>query len=181
MNMRVLEKKQDRTKAKTAIRLAARRVINAANREVEFVLLTNLMVELEKFYDDFLIVNEEFESLVAIEEDKDHRVVNGEDLSTYSENVKKTFMEAQDVFLKRKNEARSKSKAVETARVTLKLEVMSLPDVIKVAEENLNADSPNISALQLDAKELQELSSLLSSKTTEMSIIGSSGHEQDAY
>ena len=57
---------------------------------------------------------------------------------------------------------------------------MSLADVIKVAEENLNADSPNISALQLDAKELQELSSLLSSKTSEMSIIGSSGNEQDA-
>ena len=114
MNMSVLEKKQDRAKAKTAIKLAARLVINAASREVEFELLTNLMMELEKFYDDFLIVNEEFESLVAIEGNKEHSIVNGEDLGTYRENVKKTFMEAQDVFLKRKNEDKSKSKAVET-------------------------------------------------------------------
>lgn len=70
--------------------------------------------------------------------------------------------------------------AVETVRVALKLEVESLANVIKVAEENLNSDSPNISALQLDLKELQELSSLLSSKTSEMSMIGSSEHEQDA-
>ena len=124
MNMSVLEKKQDRTKAKTAVKLAARRVINAASREVDFESLTNLMVELERFYDDFFIVK--FEYLVAIEENKEHSIVNGEDLGTYKENVKKTFMEAQDVFLKRKNEDKSKSKAVETVRVTLKLEVMSL-------------------------------------------------------
>ena len=124
MNMSVLEKKQDRTKAKTAVKLAASRVINAASREVDFESLTNLMVELERFYDDFFIVK--FEYLVAIEENKEHSIVNGEDLGTYKENVKKTFMEAQDVFLKRKNEDKSKSKAVETVRVTLKLEVMSL-------------------------------------------------------
>ena len=37
-----------------------------------------------------------------------------------------------------------------------------------------------MSALQLDMTELQELSRLLSSKTSEMSMIGSSENEQDA-
>ena len=89
MNMSVLEKKQERTKAKTAIKLAARRLISAVNREVDFESLTDSMLEQEKSYNEFLIVNEE---------NKEHRIVNGEDLVTYRENVKKSFMEAQEVF-----------------------------------------------------------------------------------
>ena len=59
--------------------------------------------------------------------------------------------------------------AVETVRVALKLEVETLANVITVADETLKSDSPNMSALQLDMTELQELSRLLSSKTSEMS------------
>ncbi len=69
--------------------------------------------------------------------------------------------------------------AVETVRTALKLEVMTLADIMNVAEENLHSDSPNISALQLDMKELQELSSLLNGKTPELSLINSSKHEKD--
>ena len=178
--MSVHEKKQERTKAKTAIKLGARRLISAVNREVDFESLTDLMLEMEKSYDEFLIINEEFESLVAKEENKEHSIVNGEDLVTYRENVKKSFVEAQEVFLKRRNEDKSKSMAVETVRVALKLEIETLANVITVADENLKSDRPNMSALQLDMTELQELSRLLSSKTSEMSMIGSSENEQDA-
>ena len=45
-------------------------------------------------------------------------------------------MEAQEVFLKRRNEDRSKSMAVETVRVALKLEVETPANVITVADEN---------------------------------------------
>ena len=179
MNMSVLEKKQERTKAKTAIKLAARRLISAANREADFDCLKGLMLELEKFYDDFLLVNEEFESLVTMEGNKEHSIVNGEDVLAYRENVKKSYVEAQEVFLKRRNEDKSKSMAVETVRTALKLEVMTLADIMNVAEENLHSDSPNISALQLDMKELQELSSLLNGKKSELSLINSSKHEKD--
>ena len=51
----VIEEKQERTKAKTAIKLAARRLFSAVNREVDYESLTSLMLELEKFYDDFLM------------------------------------------------------------------------------------------------------------------------------
>ena len=175
----MFEKKQERTKAKTAIKLAARRLISAANREADFDCLKGLMLELEKFYDDFLFVNEEFESLVTMEGNKEHSIVNGEDVLAYRENVKKSYMEAQEVFLKRRNEDKSKSMAVETVRTALKLEVMTLADIMNVAEENLYSESPNISALQLDMKELEELSSLLNGKTSELSLINSSKHEQD--
>ena len=60
------------------------------------------------------------------------------------------------------------SVAVETVRVALKLEVETLANVITVAYENLKSYSPNMSALQLDMTELQELSRLLRSKTSEM-------------
>ena len=42
------------------------------------------MLEMVKSYDEFLIINEEFESLVTKEENKEHSIVNGEDLVTYS-------------------------------------------------------------------------------------------------
>ena len=137
--MSVHEKKQERTKAKTAIKLGARRLIGAVNREVDFESLTDLMLEMEKSYDEFLIINEEFESFVAKEENKEHSIVNGEDLVTYRENVKKSFVEAQEVFLKRRNEDKSKSMAVETVRVALKLEIETLANVITVADENLKS------------------------------------------
>ena len=139
VNMSVHEKKQERTKAKTAIKLGARRLIGAVNREVDFESLTDLMLEMEKSYDEFLIINEEFESFVAKEENKEHSIVNGEDLVTYRENVKKSFVEAQEVFLKRRNEDKSKSMAVETVRVALKLEIETLANVITVADENLKS------------------------------------------
>ncbi len=107
--MSVLEKKHKRTKAKTAIKLAERRLISAANQKADFDCLKGLMLELEKFYDDFLLVNEEFESLVTMEGNKEHGIVNGEDVLKYRENVKKCYMEAQEVFLKRRNEDKSKS------------------------------------------------------------------------
>ena len=53
---------------------------------------------------------------------------------------------------------------VETVRVALKLEVETLANVITVADENLKSDRPNMSALQLDMTELQELSRLLKAK-----------------
>ncbi len=102
--MSVFEKKQERAKAKTAIKLAARRFISAANRKADFGCLKGLMLELEKFYDDFLLVNEEFESLVTMEGNKEHSIVNGQDVQTYRENVKKSYVEAQEVFHKRRNE-----------------------------------------------------------------------------
>ena len=68
-------------------KLAARRLISAANREADFDCFNGLMLELEKFYDDFLLVNEEFESLVTMEGNKGHSIVNGEDVLTYRESV----------------------------------------------------------------------------------------------
>ena len=43
-----------------------------------------------------------------MEENKEHCIVNGEDLVTYRENVRKSFIKAQEVFLKRRNEDKSK-------------------------------------------------------------------------
>ena len=56
------------------------------------------MVELEKAYDDFCEINDEHEALVSEEENEEYRVVNGEDLPTYRNNVNKTYMEARNTF-----------------------------------------------------------------------------------
>ncbi len=64
-----------------------RRLISAANWEADFDCFNGFLLELEKFYDDFLLVNEEFESLVTMEGNKGHSIVNGEDVLTYRESV----------------------------------------------------------------------------------------------
>jgi hypothetical protein len=97
--MSVQNKKQERSKAKTAVSLASRRLIGAAHRGTEYDVLKSLIIELEKAYDDFCVANEEFELLVSEEENSEHCVVNGEDVSEYRDNVKQCYNEAREVFL----------------------------------------------------------------------------------
>ena len=49
------------------------------------------MIELEKVYDDFWVVNEEFELIVSQEENSEHRMVNREDVHEYRSNVTKCY------------------------------------------------------------------------------------------
>ena len=73
----------------------ARRLIGAANRDVEYEILKSLMTELEKGYDDFCCVNEEFEHLVLKEGNVELRIVNGEDITQYRNNVQRSYEEAR--------------------------------------------------------------------------------------
>ena len=76
----VEEKKQERTKAK-------QQVTTAVDRGVDNNILTVLMVELEKAFDDFCIIDEEYEILVSDEERAEHEIVNILDLTAYGANV----------------------------------------------------------------------------------------------
>ena len=64
-----------------AVTVASRRFIGAVNRESEYDILKNLMIDLEKAYDEFCNVNEEFEIIVCEEKYAQHRLVNGEDIN----------------------------------------------------------------------------------------------------
>ena len=57
-------------------------------------------VELEKVYDDFCVINEEYELLVSNEKFIEHRVLNGDDLKTYNANVKQTTRKQEMLILK---------------------------------------------------------------------------------
>ena len=73
----VAEKKQERTQAKQQVTDTSRRLTRAVDRGVDIDILTALIVELEKAYDDFCIVDEEYETVVSNEEHAEHRIVNG--------------------------------------------------------------------------------------------------------
>ena len=179
--MRDLEKKQDRSKAKTAVTLASRRLIGAVNRDVEYDVLKNLMTELEKAYDDFWVVNEEFELIVLQDENSEHRTVNGESVSEYRDNVKKCYEEAKEVFLVQKAATQeiSKSLTVEPVRIGLRLQVRRIGELLEVIESNITTPSPNMQALQLDQQDLQSTLDTLCGKTSELSLISSSQSSQD--
>ena len=161
--MSVQNKKQERSKAKTAVSLASRRLIGAAHRGTEYDVLKSLIIELEKSYDDFCVANEEFEFLVSEEENSEHRVVNGEDVSEYRDNVKQCYNEAREVFLEQKAAEQEiiKNLALEPARVALKLDSSRISELIETVDININSTSPNKRALQLDKEELQTMLNVL--------------------
>ena len=104
--MSVEDKKIERSKAKMGVTVASRRLIGAVNREREYDILKNLMIDLEKAYDDFCNVNEEFEIIVCEKKYAEHRLVNGEDIKTYKNSVYNTYQDARKlyVYAKRENE-----------------------------------------------------------------------------
>ena len=98
----VAEKKQERTKAKQQVTDTSRRLARAVDRGVDIDILTALIVELEKAYDDFCIVDEEYETVVSNEEHAEHRIVNGQDLTTYRANVSEVYTGARNAFTQAK-------------------------------------------------------------------------------
>jgi len=58
-----------------------------------------MMVELEKVYDDFCVIDEEYETLVLNEEHAEHRIVNGLDITAYRANVNEVYTEAKNAFV----------------------------------------------------------------------------------
>ena len=179
--MSVLEKKQERSKAKTAVTLASRRLIGAAHPDVEYDVLKSLMTELEKAYDDFWVVNEEFELIVLQDENSEHGTVNRENVSEYRDNVKKCYEEAKELFLEQKTATQeiSKSLTVEPVRIGLTLHVRRIGELLEVIESNINTSSPNMHALQLDQQDLQSSLDTLCGKTSELSLISSSQSSND--
>ena len=98
----VEEKKQERTKAKLQVTKASRRLTGAVERKADVDVLTVLMVELEKVFDDFCVIDEEYETLVSEEEHADHQVVNGLDIIAYRANVKEAYTVARNAFMQAK-------------------------------------------------------------------------------
>ena len=91
----VEDKKQERTKAKQHVTKASRRLTGAVDRNADIDVLTALMVELEKVYDDFCVIDGEYETLVSNEEHAEHQIVNGH---AYRANVNEAYTEARDAF-----------------------------------------------------------------------------------
>ena len=98
----VEEEKQERTKAKLQVTKASRRLTGAVERKADVDVLTVLMVELEKAFDDFCVIDEGYETLVSEEEHVDHQVVNGLDIIAYRENVKEAYTMARNAFMQAK-------------------------------------------------------------------------------
>lgn len=94
----VEEKKQERTKAKQQVTTASRRLTRAVDRGVDIDILTVLMVELEKAFDDFCIIDEEYEILVSDEEHAEHEIANILDLTAYRANVSEVYTRARNAF-----------------------------------------------------------------------------------
>lgn len=75
------------------------RLTRAVDRGLDIDILTALMVELEKAFDDSCIIDEECEILVSDEEPAEHRIVNGLDLTAYRENVCEMYVGARNAFI----------------------------------------------------------------------------------
>ena len=163
--MNVEDKKQERSKAKMAVTVAARRLIGAHNRDCEYDILKDSMTmfELEKVFDDFCVINEEYELIVSDEKYAEHRVVNSEDIRTYRDNVKRCYQEARSVFVSVKAtiEQKARPQSAGPVKVALKNDICRIRELITVVDESFKLDNVNIRALQLDKSDLQSILNII--------------------
>ena len=96
------DKKQERTKAKQQVTKASRRSTGAVDRNADIDVFTALLVELEKVYDDFCVIDKEYETLVFNEELAQHQIVNGLDITAYRANVNEAYTGSRDAFMQAK-------------------------------------------------------------------------------
>ena len=75
-------------------------------------------------------MNEEYETLVLGEENAQHRVVNGEHIPTYRENVHKTYKEARNTFILLKEASQQAVQAKMPAATN------AMPAALSVTESN---------------------------------------------
>ena len=98
--------KKDRSKAKMQVTSSARRLSNAILKQESLAVVRTLMIDLSEKYSHFCEVNEQYEYLVLDEED--YRVVNGEDIPTYRNNVKLCYDEVIAMYMKYSQSVESK-------------------------------------------------------------------------
>ena len=117
------------------------------------------MINLEKAYDDFCNVNEEFEIIVCEEKYAKHRLVNGEDIKTYKDSVYNTYQDARKlyVYAKRENEENIGKRTAEPVKVALKSDICRIHELITVIDNNLELENINADVLLLDKAELQSM------------------------
>ncbi len=141
------------------VTLAARRLIRATHRDADFEVIKALIVELEKAYDDFCVISEEYELLVPVEKFSEHRVVNGDDLTTYNANIKQTYEEARNVYgvIKAENEKSKQNLAMAPLRTTIKRDMNRLQDIISAVDTSLTEESPSLDSLQMDRSDMKQL------------------------
>jgi hypothetical protein len=174
-------RKQERSKSKMAVTLAARRLISATNRDADFEVIKALIVELEKAYDDFCVVSEEYELLVSDEKFSEHRVVNGDDLTTYNANVKQTYEEARNVYgiIKAENEKSKQNLAMAPLRTTIKRDMNRLQDIISAVDTSLTEESPSLDSLQMDRSDMEQLLDEICDKVTKLAALQPDTQLQD--
>ena len=131
-NMADIEgKKRTRSAAKRAVTTAARKLTFTISCDGDMDTLKDLMLELERAYDEFCIQNEEFEELVIEEGNAQHRVVNGEDISTYRMNVNRAYHEAKKEFLE--------VKATNHLKSIINRDIVKLRELLIDIEVNLHS------------------------------------------
>ena len=177
--MSVEDKKIERSKAKMAVTVASRRLIGAVNRENEYEILKTLMIDLEKAYDDFCSVNEEFEIMVCQDKYAEHRVVNGEDIKTYKDGVYHCYQDARKVYVyvKRETEESYRKRTADPIKVALKNDIRRIHELITVIDNNLELENINADVLQLDKAELQSMLNVVCENVNKLNSIES--HAQD--
>ena len=146
-----------------AVTVASRRLIGAVNRESEYDILKNLMIGLEKAYDDFCNVNEEFEIVVCEEKFAEHRLVNGKDIKTYKDGVYNSYQDARKLYVsaKKEHEDNYRERTAEPVKVAIKNDICRIHELMTVIDKNLESENINTNVLLLDKTELQSMMNLI--------------------
>lgn len=169
----VEDKKQERTKAKQQVTKASKRLTGAVERNADVDVLTAMMVELEKVYDDFCVIDEEYQTLVLDEEHAEHRIVNGLDITAYRTNVNEVYTGARKDFEQAK--ASKTSGVVQQGTVTIPSATLAHPSgpsvslAVQGTSQSGNNDNPDQPATSVVTATSQTQSVTLPASTVQAS------------
>ena len=157
------EIKLGRSKAKTAVTTAARRLHGASHRRSDKDVLKDLMLELERAFGDFCSISEEYEAVVMESGLEAHRKVNGEDLHTYRESVTQTYDAAKDEYqrARRDHQEKEQQAAAGPIRYALMRDMTRLKECLNRVDTTLAAVTPDQRVLQCDREQLNPLLSVV--------------------
>ena len=178
---KVIELKQQRSKAKQAVTTAMRRLTRGLSREEDLENLNGMFLELEEAYDEFCVINDEYEVAVTPEEFAEHRVVNGMSVREYESAMKQVYDDASLNFTQFKTAGLQEQKEMKVfpLKSALSRSIIKIKELVVGIRENIESGHPDTLILQEDEGELNRLSNEMWDNLSKLGMVSGSEHSQE--
>ncbi|KAK6191007.1 hypothetical protein SNE40_002757 [Patella caerulea] len=140
---------QARSKSKQAVTISAKRLLTSVERNSGLEFISSLVRNLEKTFDGFSDIDDQYTLLTEDDKYAEHITVNGENLADYRNNVFAIFEEAKAKYLNFKAEQSTKP-----IRLLFSHQVARLTAVFEHINPIMQTSTPDIDMIKYDRDQM---------------------------